>query len=119
MTTKNYEAAYASIQKINTNNPSILEARQRILYCLGIQSFTDGDYEKAKEYFTKSLIDKQYNYNTESLTYFWRGEANFRLNKPSEAQQDYLSFINTTGARHSDVYNLAHYNLGYCYFNNK
>lgn len=119
MTTKNYEAAYASIQKINTNNPSILEARQRILYCLGIQSFTDGDYEKAKDYLTKSLIDKQYNYNTESLAYFWRGEANFRLNKPTEAQQDYLSFINTTGARHSDVYNLAHYNLGYCYFNNK
>lgn len=119
LTTKNYDAAYASIQKIKNKNAAILQARQRILYCMGIQSFSVGDYEKANEFFTKSLIDKQYDYNIEAETYYWRGEANYRTNDIKAATQDFHSFIGCAGARNCPEFNQAHYNLGYCYFSNK
>lgn len=119
LTTKNYEAAYESIQKIKSKNPKILEARQRILYSIGIQSFIEGDYNKAITSFTESLEDGKSNREIEALTFFWRGESYYKLKEYAKASADYREFTNSVGARSSGQFNLAHYNLGYCYFSEK
>lgn len=119
MTTKNYQAAYNSIQKIKNPSPSILTARQRILYCLGIQEFIDGNHLNAIDWFTKSLADRNYSKDIEALSVFWRGEAYYRTDQISKASTDFNEFITLSGARNSGVYNLGHYDLGYCYFSSK
>ncbi len=119
LTTKNYEAAYESIQKIKSKNPKILEARQRVLYSIGIQQFTDGNYQKAAETFTKSLEDGSANRETEALALFWRAEAHSRLRDEAKAAADLQRFVNSVGARNSGMFNMAHYNLGYIYFAQK
>lgn len=119
LTTKNYEEAYASIQKIKNKNAKILEARQRLLFCMGIQKYTEGEYEKAIEFFTKSTEDGKFNRSTEASAIFWRGEAHYRLKDFEKSSADYHRFVNSVGARTCDEFNLAHYNLGYSFFTDK
>ncbi|MDR1729683.1 MAG: tetratricopeptide repeat protein [Prevotellaceae bacterium] len=119
LTTKNYEAAYESIQKIKSKNPKILEARQRVLYSIGIQYFTEGNYSKAIESFTQSLEDGSSNRETEALALFWRAEAHARLKDETKAAADLQRFLNSVGARNSGMFNMAHYDLGYIYFSQK
>ena len=52
LTTNNYEAAYQSIEKIKRPSPKIYEAKQRVLYNMGINSFVAGKYEEAADKFT-------------------------------------------------------------------
>jgi TolA-binding protein len=119
LTTKNYEAAYESIQKIKSKNPKVLEARQRVLYSIGIQNFIEGNYDKAIKSFTESLEDGKSNRETEALALFWRGESYFRMREHAKAASDYQNFLSSTGARKSGEFNAAHYNLGYSYFSQK
>ena len=85
LTTKNYQAALNSIDKIKHPSTKILEAKQDILFQLGTQAFT----------------------NMES--YYRQGEYN-------KAISDYRTYLNNTRQRNTDMYALAHYNLGYSYF---
>lgn len=119
MTTKNYQAAYESIQRINSPSPGIKAARQRVLYCLGIQEYGISNTQEAINWFTKSLEDRQSNSELEALALFWRGETYYRLNRLNEASADFSAFVNCVGARKTDVFNIGHYNLGYTYFSQK
>lgn len=119
MTTKNYQAAYTSIQKISQPNTRVLAARQRVLYCLGIQHFQANEPDSARYYLTKSLDDRQQNYDLEAKSLFWRGEANYRLKKYNDADADWSGFVQSVGAHNTKEFNLAQYNLGYSEFQKK
>lgn len=119
LTTKNYDEALTSIEKIKYKNAKLLEARQRLRYCMGIQKFTDGEYAEAIDYFTSSLEDGKYNHTTEASAIFWRGEAYYKTSEFDKAAADYDKFLNSVGARNCDEFNLAHYNLGYSKFTEK
>lgn len=119
LTTKNYQAAYESIQKIKSKNPKILEARQRVLYCMGIQQFTETEYDKAISYFSQSLEDGKSNFDVEASTLFWRGEAYYRKKDYKKAEADFIKFLGSVGSRNCKEFNLAHYDLGYCFFTEK
>lgn len=119
LTTKNYDEALTSIEKIKYKNAKLLEARQRLRYCMGIQKFTDGEYADAINYLTSSLEDGKYNHTTEASAIFWRGESYYKTGEFAKASSDYNRFLNSVGARTCDEFNLAHYNLGYSYFTEK
>ena len=119
LTTKNYEEALTSIEKIKEKNLQIYEARQRLLYSLGIKNFTEANYGEAIEYFNKSLNDGKYNRTLEASTLFWRGEAYYKLKDYTKASTDFETFVNSIGARNCDEFNLAHYNVGYSFFTKK
>ena len=51
--------------------------------------------------------------------YFWRGESYYRQGEYQKAISDYRTYLNNTRQRNTDMYALAHYNLGYCYFKQK
>ena len=119
LTTKNYEEALASIEKIKEKNLQIYEARQRLHYSLGIKNFTEANYGEAIEYFNKSLNDGKYNRTLEASTLFWRGEAYYKLKDYTKASTDFETFVNSIGARNCDEFNLAHYNVGYSFFTKK
>ncbi len=119
LTTKNYEEALASIENIKEKNLQIYEARQRLLYSVGIKHFTEGNYNDAIKYFDKALIDGKYNRTLEASTIFWRGEAYYKLKDYNLASQDFETFVNSVGARNCDEFNIAHYNVGYSFFTKK
>ncbi|MBR5296656.1 MAG: tetratricopeptide repeat protein [Parabacteroides sp.] len=116
LTTKNYEAALKSINKIKHPSTKILEAKQDILFQLGTQAFTNVQLEKAISLFDQAIQLGSYNMEARNDAYFWRGESYYRMGEYEKAISDYRTYLNNTRQRNTDMYALAHYNLGYSYF---
>ncbi len=116
LTTKNYNAALTSIEKIRRPSTKILEAKQDILFQLGTQEFTNVKLDEAINYFTRAIDLGTYNQQARNDAYFWRGESYYRQGKYQQSISDYRTYLNNTRQRNSDMYALAHYNLGYSYF---
>lgn len=112
MNTRNYDVALQSIEKIERPSKAILEAKQKVLYRLGVQSFIDNDMPQAIEYMNRSLELSKYNKETHSDALYWRGEANYRLNKYNAADRDYQATLSLSPRNASN----AMYGLAYTYF---
>lgn len=119
MNTRSYEAAIHSIAKIQYPGPRILEAKQKVLFRLGAQAFANAAFAEAVTCFTKSLELGRYNQETKAEAYYWRGEANYRLEQYSKAGADYRQYMEFTAKKSSVEYGLALYNLGYTEFKQK
>lgn len=119
LTTKNYESALRSIQKINQPSHKILEAKQDILFQLGTQAFANAQMEEAIDRFSQAIEMGVYKEEARNEAYFWRGESYYRLNNYRQAISDYRTYLNNTRQRNTDTYALAHYSLGYSYFKEK
>lgn len=116
LTTKNYQAALNSIDKIKHPSTKILEAKQDILFQLGTQAFTNMELDKAVDLFSRAISLGAYNLESRNGAYFWRGESYYRQGEYNKAISDYRTYLNNTRQRNTDMYALAHYNLGYSYF---
>lgn len=116
LTTKNYEAALKSINKINRPSTKILEAKQDILFQLGTQAFTNMKLDNAVNLFSQAITLGSYNMEARNDAYFWRGESYYRLGQYENAISDYRTYLNNTRQRSTDMYALAYYNLGYSNF---
>ena len=115
LTTKDYNAALAAINRIDKPARRILEAKQMVLFQLGTQQFVNGNTSQAIDFFDKSINMGNYDKKARTNAYFWRGESKYRINNFSAAASDFQSF--TQEATKSDEnYALGFYNLGYARF---
>lgn len=130
-TTKNYPAALASINKIKNPDTDILLAKQKVLYNLGVQRFTDGAFSSAKDFMRQSIdtyskaksakgksakLDE--GQKTLAEAYYWKGESEYRQGEYKEAASDlqqYLKYPALSTQNHA----LANYTLGYSRFKQK
>ncbi len=119
MNTRSYEAALKSIAKITRPDARILEAKQKILFQLGTQSFANARFGEAIGYFDRSLELSRYNMQTKADAYYWRGEACYRLNRFADAGRNLRMYLEFTTDKNSDTYALAYYTLGYVDFKQK
>ncbi|PJA08549.1 MAG: hypothetical protein COX70_03385 [Flavobacteriales bacterium CG_4_10_14_0_2_um_filter_32_8] len=117
-TTKNYEAALASLEKIKNKNIQLEEAYQKIAYYRGIELFNNRKYPEAILHFDKSdtyQLDKK----IKADNCYWRAEAYYRLDKNEQAIAAYKKYIFEPEAIVANQVNKAHYSIGYAYFNLK
>jgi TolA-binding protein len=119
MTTRNYRDAIASIEKIKVQSPSVKEALQRVTYFRGLELFVDGQYASAIDMFRKSLDHAVYNRSYRALSFYWSGEAFFRLGKFTEAIKHFTEFQNNPGAFSLPEFGAAYYHIGYSYYHEK
>lgn len=119
MTTKNYKDALESLEKIKNRNSEMNLAYQRIAFYRGLELYNNLDFEGAKVLFSKSLTYEVFDKNISALAYFWRGDAQYRLQLFENARKDFQDFLLMPGALGKNEFNMAHYNLGYTYFNLK
>ena len=116
MSTKNYKDALAWLDKIKKRDNEMNLAYQRIAFYRGLEIYNSLDYSGAIDMFSKSLQYSMFDKNLTALSYFWRGDAQYRLEKYDEAIDDYKVFTTSPGAIGKSEYPLAHYYLGYCFF---
>lgn len=116
MNTKNYDAALASIAKIQQPSHTILAAKQQLLYKAGTEAFAGGDLAKALSKLNESLKIGSYDRQTGADALFWRGEVYFRNGNYRQAARDYTQYLNLTADRKGRTYGLALYGLGYTQF---
>lgn len=105
--TRNYNVALQSINKIKSPGEKILEAKQNILYRLGVQEFINGNMDGAIDYMNSSLNLAKYNAVTQSNALFWKGEALFRKGDIAGARRCYTRATGNS---------LAIYGIGYTHF---
>lgn len=116
LTTKNYQSALTSIEKIKNPSNRILEAKQVILFQLGTQSFANLRMDEAIDYFNRAIGLGTYDQVARTDAYFWRGESYYRKEEYNKAISDYQTYLNNTRRRSSEMYPMAFYSMGYSYF---
>lgn len=115
LTTKNFDAALSSIEKIENKTPKLREAYQKISYNKATTLYADRDYSTAIAYYDKS-IRYRLDMKLAAMSTYWRAEANYRLRKYDEAILGYNAFIFQPSAILTPHFNEANYNVGYAYF---
>lgn len=112
MNTQNYDVALQSIEKIKNPSYEILEAKQNILYRLGVQAIIDNDMSTAINYMNRSIALSRYNKETHSDALYWRGESSYRMKDYKAAANDYRAVLSLS-PRNAEG---ALYGLAYTYF---
>lgn len=112
MNSKNYKEALSSIGKIAKPSPMILEAKQKVLYRLGVQEYIDGNMNSAIGYFDQSIALAKYNKQTYSDALYWRAESYYNKEMLAKAEEGYKSVISLNDGNG----NKALYGLAYTYF---
>ena len=115
MMEKNYETAYASIQKIKTSNPKIKAAKENALFQIGASAFLKKDYKQALNYFTFAIAE----YTEQSFSaqaFLWRGETYYQLGEYAKARVDLMKFVDQKQKRTQDETLKAYYTIAYSYF---
>lgn len=122
LSSKNYQLALESIEKIKILSPAMQATHQKVAYNRAIELFNQKNYTEAIKHFDKSLtypINREFN----SQAQYWKGESWYAI---AESGKDttgydkaiacYKKFQITPGATILSNYNTANYNIGYCYF---
>ncbi len=118
ISTKNYPAAMASIDKMKTPNPYHRIKYQECAYNLAVGQMRKGKTMESTETFAKV---KTYPEDPKlvALSDYWLGDLKYRKGKYDEAKSHYQAFVSSSASFQTDYYNLVQYNLGYCYFKEK
>jgi TolA-binding protein len=119
MQLKNYKAALASLDKITNKDSRLEEAYQRVTFFRGLELLNNMEIAASVDMFDKSLKYQKYNRLIMARTYYWRGEAWYRLAQYDKAKADYEYFMGIPGSMQLSEYKLIRYNLGYTLFNMK
>jgi len=119
MNTRNYRDALASLEKITEKSDRMKRAYQKVAFFRGLEFYSDLKFDESINLFDKSLQFDRFDNKLKARTYYWRAEAYYRSKEYELARDDYNNFMLTPGAFGLNEYQLAHYNLGYVYFNLK
>ncbi len=119
LTTRSYDSALTSIDRIKQPDRRILEAKQKILFHLGTEAVANAAYQKAINYLDLSIALGQYNQATKTQALYWRGESYYRLGELNQAAQNFKQYLQQAGSGQNEMTALANYGLGYIAFKQK
>lgn len=112
LSTKNYQAAINSIEKLSSKTPAILKAYQRCSYFRALEQINNRSYAEALKTLEKTLsapIDKDINLNA----LYWKGEAQYRSEKYKEAYYTLQNYQKSANATFNENFVNSNYTLGY------
>lgn len=115
LSTKNYQQAKASIERITNRSQDMNMAYHRIVYAIGVQSFNNDDFDDAIVNFTNAS-NLTYNISLVAPAKFWRSEALFQKGDFINAIEGYKDFLTSSGAIGLPYFNQAYYNIAYAQF---
>ncbi len=118
LTTRNYEAALKSLDRIKDKNEELKATYQRVSYLRATELFRDLQFKRAIHFYKKSEkypLDKY----TAARSLFWQAESYARMHRWRAAEEHYKLFIEAPGAISIAEYGLAHYGIAYVYFDNE
>lgn len=111
---RNYAQALKYIDSIKDKTPEVLAARQKILYELGVEAFSNGDSEKAVGYLRQCVATEGGDRGLTAQASLWLGDALFSLGRYKEAVKSYQVFVkdNVSGENKA----LGYYDLAYAQY---
>ncbi len=119
MNTRNYKMAMESLERIKEKDDDMEKALQRVSFFRGLELFTNLRFTDAVVSFDRSLKYSGYDAVIKARTLYWLGEAYFRMNDPSTAEEYYNMFKSEPVAYKVTEYPMLNYSLGYVAFAKK
>jgi tetratricopeptide (TPR) repeat protein len=117
-TTKNYNAAIASIEVLDSHDPVMKAMYEKLVYFKGVESFNNGDLDNAAKQFNKAMsIDGEKTVN--ALSKYLLGEISYQRKDYTTAIETWKAFQLMQNAAALKEYELSNYNIGYAYFQRK
>ncbi len=113
ITSRNFKGALILLEE--NRNYASKATYQKVAFYRGVELFLESDYAEAAAVFSKSLKNDADALFTSRARY-WRGEANYLLNRFDEALVDFIQFQQSGMASNTEEYQDLDYNLGYTYF---
>ncbi len=107
---KNYAKALECIDRISRPTQKTREARQKIVYELGVSAMNAGDAESAAGYLTQAASASAPDSELATQASLWLGDAYYSLGQYSKAREAYTRFLKS--GRGADA-TLARYDLAY------
>ena len=112
LSTKNYQAAINSIEKLKTKSPAILKAYQRCTFNRALELINNRNNKDAITLLNKTLSspsDKKIHLDA----MYWKGEAQYRNEQYKDAYYSLQSYQNADKASSNEYYINSYYSLGY------
>ena len=110
-----YSKALASINRIKSPAKNVLEAKQIVLYNLGVNALSGDKVAEAEKYLLQARELAKYNRNLDAQVSLWLGECAYRkgdYDVAAKYQNEYLKAVKSTDVN----YGIGYYNLGYTRF---
>ncbi len=112
--TNNYSAAITYIEGLKKRTPAINEAYQKLCYNQGVIDFNLEKFDRAIQYFEKSLKFPS-NASLVQEARYWKAEASFELNRP-DTESLFRELLSSSDSR---IRLKSIYSLGYLHYNQK
>lgn len=112
LSTKNYQSAINSIEKVDIKSPSLLRAYQRCTHFRALEMVNNRNNKEALKMINKSLtypMDKVL--NTENL--YWKAECEYRLDKFKDSYYSFQNYFKASNVLTDANYDQAQYGYGY------
>lgn len=107
---KDYAKALESINRIARPSAKVLEAKQKILYELGMESMANNRPAEARVYLQEA-VGIQADPALRAQSYLWLGDACYALGSYADAEKAYQAYLKADPRGENRT--LARYNLGY------
>ncbi len=108
----NYDSALSILNSGSYKDEDLL---QKVTFLKGVELFNSGSYQKAYDFFDKS-IDHPNDERIIAQSYFWKAQSAYELNKFSESIESFLKFQQFNSGAFFEESLLFHYHLAYSYF---
>ena len=115
LSTRNYKDALLALDNVKNKSTRTKGAYQKVAYFRGIELYNDGENDKAIGMFEKAIIN-DVDPNMRAQAIYWKAEILYKQEKYDAAIKQYRTYIFNPGSVNTPMYNLANYNVGYCYF---
>ncbi|WP_107037141.1 tetratricopeptide repeat protein [Brumimicrobium mesophilum] len=113
--TKNYEEALKSLDRIPVLNMKLKTAYQVVSFNMGIEKYERGDYKgcvEALQGVSKYDVDP----TVTSKAKFWEADAHYMLQEWKLAIKEFKEFLDVPGMNDLVLKEAAYYNIAYAYF---
>lgn len=115
LSTRNYKDALAALENVKNKSTRTTEAYQKVAYYRGIELMGDKQHDKAINMFEKAIIN-DVDPKLRAQAMYWKAEILYKDEKYEAAIKQYRTFLFNPGSVNTSMFNLANYNIGYCYF---
>ncbi|MHB1176886.1 MAG: tetratricopeptide repeat protein [Daejeonella sp.] len=115
LTTKNYKDAIDILESIPNKNREANEVYQKVTYYRGLEFYNERAFQNGISMFMRSNANAV-DGDLESLSTYWLAEAMYEVRKFGESVDNFEKFLDLPASRETEVYNFAHYALGYAAF---
>ena len=116
--TRNYEDALEALDQVRNKDLRLQEAYQKLAFDRGVELYEGRKYADAALFFERALkypVNKEVN----ARSHYWKGESLYAQGEYQAAMRAYDALRNSPGAYSTELYELAGYSQGYCYFKQK